>query len=130
VRNPVVHFKILGSDGAKLTDFSREVFDWPLEHTPLPGWPTYGMMEVDQGTGGAVRAADAAPDAGVLVYVEVDDLGAYLDRTLHSGATLAMPVTNVASTKLTAAWIRDPQGHLLGLVNRPEQMHAAPGGSR
>jgi hypothetical protein len=31
-----------------------------------------------------------------------------------------MPVTNVAGTKLTVAWIRDPQGNLLGLVNRRE----------
>jgi predicted enzyme related to lactoylglutathione lyase len=117
---PVVHFEILGSDGATLINFYREVFDWPLRDDPLPGWPTYGIMEADRGIGGAVGASDAAPDGGVLVYVEVGDLGAYLDRALNCGATIAMPVTNVAGTKLTVAWIRDPQGNLLGLVNRRE----------
>jgi uncharacterized protein len=118
--NPVVHFEILGSDGAKLIDFYRAVFGWPLEDTPLPGWPTYGIMEADQGIGGAVGTSDAAPEGGVLVYVEVDDIEAYVGRALNSGATIAMPVTNVASTKLAVAWIRDPQGNLLGLVNRRE----------
>jgi predicted enzyme related to lactoylglutathione lyase len=78
------------------------------------------MMEADQGIGGAVGASEAAPDGGVLVYVEVDDLDAYLVRALNQGATVAMPVTNVAGTKLNVAWIRDPQGNLLGLVNRRE----------
>jgi predicted enzyme related to lactoylglutathione lyase len=59
-------------------------------------------------------------DGGVLVYVEVDALGACLGRALDCGATIAMPFTHVASTKLTVAWIRDPQGELLGLVNRRE----------
>jgi predicted enzyme related to lactoylglutathione lyase len=116
--NQVVHFEILGSDGAKLIDFYREVFGWPLTDSPLPGWPKYGIMEADQGIGGAVGASDAAPDGGVLVYVEVDDLGSYLDRAVNGGATIAMPATSVAGTTLTVAWIRDPQGNLLGLVNR------------
>src|SRR5580700_7775777 len=64
------------------------------------------------------RVSDADPDGGVLVYVEVDDLGSYLDRAANGGATIAMPVTNVAGTTLTVAWIRDPQGNLLGLVNQ------------
>ena len=73
--NPVVHFEILGSDGPQLIDFYRGLFGWPLQNTPLPGWPSYAIMEPPaEGIGGAVGNADAAPNGGVVVYVEVDDI--------------------------------------------------------
>lgn len=50
--NPVVHFEILGSDGTKLIDFYRAVFGWPLQDNPLPGWPSYAIMEPARGIGG------------------------------------------------------------------------------
>jgi predicted enzyme related to lactoylglutathione lyase len=118
MNNPVVHFEILGSDGAALIEFYREVFGWPLRDTPLPGWPSYAIMEPEQGMGGAVGRADAAPDGAVIVYIEVDDVGGALDRAVERGATVALPVTSVAGTQLSVAWLRDPQGNLVGLVKR------------
>ncbi len=114
--NPVVHFEILGTDGAALIGFYRDVFGWPLRDNPLPGWPSYAIMEPAQGVGGAVGRADAAPGGAVIVYIEVDDLGESLDRAVERGATVALPVTPVAGTQLSVAWLRDPQGNLVGLV--------------
>lgn len=34
--NPVVHFEILGPDGAQLIDFYRDVFGWPLQDSHGP----------------------------------------------------------------------------------------------
>lgn len=119
--NPVIHFEILGRDGAKLIEFYRALFDWPLEQLQLPGWPTYGLMEEpESGIGGAVGSAGAAPDGGVLLYVQVDDLHDYIKRATDIGATVALPVTEVAGTKLAVAWLRDPQGNVVGLVKRHE----------
>jgi uncharacterized protein len=118
--NPVVHFEILGRDGIKLIDFYREVFGWPLQDNPLPGWPSYAIMEPGQGIGGAVGRADAAPNGGVVVYVEVDDLDQTLNLAVGRGASVALPVTSVTGTKLSVAWLRDPQGNLIGLVKRSE----------
>jgi uncharacterized protein len=119
--NPVVHFEILGSDGLKLIDFYRSVFGWPLQDHPLPGWPSYANMEPAQGIGGAVGSADAAPNGAVVVYVEVGDLDETLQRAVRLGASVALPVTPVAGTGLSVAWLRDPQGTLIGLVRRPER---------
>ncbi len=122
MKNPVVHFEILGSDGPGLIDFYRHAFGWPLQDNPLPGWPNYAIMEPpDQGIGGAVGRSDAAPNGAVLVYVEVDDLDETLNRAVRLGATVALPVTSVAGTKLSVAWLRDPQGNLIGLVRRAER---------
>jgi uncharacterized protein len=118
--NPVVHFEILGTDGAKLIDFYRGLFGWALQDNPLPGWPSYAIMEPDQGIGGAVGSADAAPNGGVVVYVEVEDPDETLNRAVELGASVALPVTSVAGTALMVAWLRDPHGNLIGLVRRSE----------
>lgn len=115
--NPVIHFEILGRDGASLIEFYRTLFGWSLDEMRLPGWPHYGLMEEpDAGIGGAVGSADAAPSGGVVLYVEVDDLHAYVERATAMGATVALPITEVAGTKLAVAWLQDPQGNVIGLV--------------
>jgi uncharacterized protein len=118
--NPVVHFEILGTDGSPLIEFYRDVFGWPLQNNPLPGWPSYAIMQPDEGIGGAVGSADAAPNGAVVVYVEVDDLDQTLHRAVERGASVALPVTSVGGTSLSVAWLRDPQGNLIGLVRRSE----------
>lgn len=120
MQNPVVHFEILGSDGAKLIDFYRELFGWPIEDNQLPGWPHYGFVNADRGIGGAVGSADAAPAGAVVVYVEVDDPQAYIERATQLGATVTLPVTEVPGAEVTVAWLRDPQGNILGLVKGDE----------
>ncbi len=121
MENPVVHFEILGSDGPQLIDFYRGLFGWSLQDTPLPGWPSYAIMEPPaEGIGGAVGTSDAAPNGAVVVYVDVDDIDRTLSRAVSMGASVALPVTSVVGTVLSVAWLRDPQGNLIGLVNRPQ----------
>ncbi len=119
--NPVVHFEILEADGAGLIDFYRGLFDWPIEDNDLPGWPHYGFLRAEQGIGGAIGTSDAVAGSPVVVYVEVDDPQNYLDRAATLGATVAMPVTTVPGAEVTVAWIRDPQGNLVGLVKADEK---------
>jgi uncharacterized protein len=120
--NPVVHFEILGSDGPQLIDFYRGLFGWPLQDTPLSGWPSYAIMEPPaEGIGGAVGTSDAAPNGAVVVYVDVDDIDETMSRAVSMGASVALPVTSVGGTGLSVAWLRDPQGNLIGLVKRPQQ---------
>jgi len=122
MENPVVHFEILGSDGPQLIDFYRGLFGWPLQDTPLPGWPSYAIMEPPaEGIGGAVGTSDAAPNGAVVVYADVDDIDQTLSRAVSMGATVALPVTSVGGTGLSVAWLRDPQGNLIGLVKRPQR---------
>jgi uncharacterized protein len=120
MKNPVVHFEILGQNGAELIDFYRELFEWPIEDRSLPGWPHYGVMEADNGIGGAVGTADGVDGSAVLVYVEVDDPDTYVQRATAMGATVVLPVTQVPGPEVTIAWLRDPQGNLVGLVKAEE----------
>lgn len=116
-----MHFEILGPDGPALIEFYRQLFGWQLQDGQLPGWPHYGLLR-SNGTGidGAVGTADATDRSAVVVYVEVDDPQGYLDRAQELGATVVMPTTHVAEAEITVAWLRDPQGNVVGVVKNHE----------
>lgn len=61
-------------------------------------------------------SASAAEKPTVVVYVEVDDPVAYLQRAEQLGASVVMPTTHVAAAEVTVAWLRDPQGNIVGVV--------------
>jgi uncharacterized protein len=125
--NPVVHFEILGPDGPALIEFYRSLFGWQLQDRPLPGWPHYALLRPDTGIGGAVGTADVSNgSAAVLVYVEVDDPSAYVRHAEQLGATVVVPVTHVAAAEVTVAWLRDPQGNLVGIVHNDEKDQSVP----
>jgi len=67
-----------------------------------------------------VGTADAAVQPAVVVYVEVDDPMAYLERAEQLGATVVLPATYVADAKVTVGWLRDPQGNIVGVVKNHE----------
>lgn len=116
--NRVVHFEILGPDGPALIDFYRGLFGWDAADRPMPGWPHYGLVQPDgAGIGGAVGTADAAGGPTIVLYVEVDDPQGYVDRAVALGATVVLPVTELPAARVTVAWLRDPQGNVVGIVN-------------
>ena len=79
-----------------------------------------GWLPPAEGIGGAVGTGDAAPNGAVVIYVDADNLEETLNRAGAMGASVALPVTAVAGTGLSVAWLRDPQGNLIGLVKRPQ----------
>ena len=116
----MVHFEILGPNGPTLIEFYQKLFGWQLQDHPLPGWPHYAQLRADTGIGGAVGTADAADGPAVVVYVEVDDPGEYVRKAEQLGATVAMAPTHVAAAQVTVAWLRDPAGNLVGVVQNHE----------
>jgi len=110
--DPVVHFEILGTDGAKLQDFYRRLFNWQIDVMPEFG---YGMTRAggDKGIGGGVGTAEKSL---VTVYIEVDDIQGKLDEVVKAGATIEMPVTEMPGV-VTFAQFVDPAGNVVGLVS-------------
>jgi predicted enzyme related to lactoylglutathione lyase len=110
--NPVVHFEIVGKDGAALQRFYGDLFGWTISPVPEMG---YGLVEKEEGgIGGGVGQTQ---DGGgyVTFYVQVDDPQAYLDRAESLGARTVMPVTEVPGV-VTFALFADPEGHVVGVV--------------
>ncbi|HEV3085354.1 MAG TPA: VOC family protein [Gemmataceae bacterium] len=108
---PVVHFEIGCRDGAKTPDFYAKLFDWKLE--------AYGpakMISTGSTTGiqGHINSLGHEPHNYVTVYVQVDDLKAYLDKAGKLGGKTLVPPTDVPGMG-KFAWLADPEGNIVGL---------------
>ncbi len=76
-----------------------------------------GRVRLQQAGLGVVAIAGGP---AVIVYVEVDDPQAYVKQATETGPTVVLPVTHLPGAQVTVAWLRDPQGNLLGLVKNRE----------
>jgi uncharacterized protein len=109
--NPVVHFEIVGKDGAKLQDFYRNLFDWEINtNNPMD----YGIVDTKSGgINGGVAASPESPR--VTVYVEVADLQASLDKAVELGGKILMPPTEIPGA-VTMAMFADVEDNVIGLI--------------
>jgi uncharacterized protein len=110
--NPVIHFEVLGKDGAALQKFYGDLFDWKIDASnPIK----YGMVEA--GEGGIAGGVASSPDGSTSVtfYVQVDDLQAALDKAEKLGGKTAMPPMDVPGGP-SIAQFDDPDGNRVGLV--------------
>ena len=108
----VLHFEILGPDGAALQKYYTDLFGWEIDdNNPAK----YGMVSgIDPGIGGGVGPN---PDgkAFLTVYVNTDDLQASLDKAVSLGGTKVMDPTDIPGGP-SIAMFADPQGNVVGLV--------------
>ena len=125
--SPIVHFEIMApksGDKKALQDFYAKTFGWKINaDNPF----SYGMAYPDgnetQGppASGINGAVDAAQDenAGVIIYLGVDDLDASLAQINAAGGSTVMPPTEVPGM-VWFALFKDPAGNTMGLVkNQP-----------
>lgn len=117
---PVVHFEVIGKDGATLQRYYAELFGWDVDADNPLG---YGYVARDGNTnadaaGIAGGIATGQPDyAGhVTFYVEVPDVEASLATAERLGGNRVFGPEKVPGTPLEIGQFTDPEGHLIGLV--------------
>ncbi len=109
--SPVVHFEIHGKDGAKLTGFYRDVFGWKVDSdNPM----AYGLVDTDSGDNG-IGGGISGEGTGIIVYAQVDDLQATLDKVERLGGQTVMAPA-VIPGMVTMALFSDPEGNTFGIV--------------
>ena len=112
---PVVHFEIMGADGEALERFYGGLFGWriePVEETQ----GGYRLVHTDAGRGidGGLGSFPGAP-AYTTVYVNTPDIDAAVAKAQTLGGTVLAPVREI-SPGVRAAILRDPEGHVIGLI--------------
>ena len=116
---PVVHFEIMGKDGAALASFYANLFDWKVDtNNPMQ----YGVVTREEnlsaegiGIGGGIGQAPQGYDGHLTFYVEVPDVEAALADAERLGGTRMMgPDTPMEGLEI--GLFLDPEGHLVGLV--------------
>ena len=113
--NPVVHWEITARDANKAQEFYASLFGWNIaSDNPV----SYGFVDTQTesvGINGGIPEAGEGEDTRVILYVEVDDLQAYLDRAESLGGRTIMPPTEIPGI-VTIALFADPEGNTTGLV--------------
>jgi uncharacterized protein len=109
--NPIAHFEIMGKDAIRLRAFYAAVFDWKLS-PPMPEMGNYSLFDNEgAGIGGGIGEGDPR----VTVYIQVDDLEAYLERVTQAGGQVLMSPMPATET-VTIALFADPAGNTTGLL--------------
>ncbi len=114
MKNPVVWFEVVGTDGGKLRKFYSDLFGWKIDSAA--GDMDYGLVTAEnKGIGGGVGQSQDGGDGHVTFFVEVEDPAAYLKKVEKLGGKTVVPPMEIPSYNLTFAYFTDPQGHLVGL---------------
>ena len=113
---PVAFFEGISPDHERAQKFYSELFGWQVAADPAMGG--YGLVDTGAGEdaiGGGIGPASEPGDAGVKIYVRVDDLDAYLDRAEKLGGTRLVPPTDLPGDFGRFAVFTDPDGNQVGL---------------
>jgi len=115
IRNPVVHFEVLGRDPSVLRKFYADAFGWQLG--PTGDGPLEYSMVHQKESGGIDGGIGKAPEGSghVTFYVGVDDPQAVLDDIVRLGGKTIQPPVQVPGGVSFALFV-DPEGHVVGLV--------------
>ena len=116
---PIVHFEVIGKDGAKLQRYYGELFGWEIDSSNPVGYGIVareGNVNSDGvGIGGGVGQGPERYEGHVTFYVEVPDAEASLAQAEALGGTRVMgPETITEMVEL--GLFTDPEGHLVGVV--------------
>lgn len=114
---PVVHFEVIGKDGAKLHDFYSKLFEWEVNADNPMNYGTVERYTRGDGTGigGGVGGGPEGYEGHVTFYVEVPDVEAALVQAESLGGKRMMGPDKVMEG-VTIGQFLDPEGHLIGLL--------------
>jgi predicted enzyme related to lactoylglutathione lyase len=116
---PVVHFEVVGRDGAKLQSYYAEMFDWKVDaNNPM----NYGLVDREDnvnsegvGVGGGIGQGPEGYEGHVTFYVEVPDVEAALQKAESLGGTRVMGPETIMDG-VTLGHFTDPEGNVVGLT--------------
>ena len=121
---PVVHFEVIGKDGAKLQRYYAELFGWEINDD---NEMKYGMVDGKKNPapngatiGGGIAGGPEGYEGHVTFYVAVPDIEEALQKAESLGGTRVMGPEKIMDM-IELGQFKDPEGHLIGLV-RPLQM--------
>jgi predicted enzyme related to lactoylglutathione lyase len=113
----VVHFEVVGKDGAKLQGYYAEMFGWKMNaDNPM----NYALVEPEDGSQGkgipgGIGQGPEGYEGHVTFYVEVPDVEAALAKAESLGGTRVMGPETIME-EITLGQFKDPEGNLIGLT--------------
>jgi uncharacterized protein len=116
---PVVHFEVIGKDGAALQGYYADLFGWSIDANNPMG---YGIVQREGNTnadgvgiGGGIGPGPEGYEGHVTFYVEVPDVEAALTKAESLGGTRVMGPEKIMD-QVELGMFTDPEGHVVGVV--------------
>jgi predicted enzyme related to lactoylglutathione lyase len=113
--NPVVQWQIVAREPEKVARFYAKTFDWQVRTDNALG---YRAIETgsDRGISGGVWPSPPEGHNLVQLFIEVDDVDAYVAKATANGATVIIPKSQLPDGD-TMAILLDPAGLSFGIYS-------------
>ncbi|GIF40265.1 VOC family protein [Actinoplanes xinjiangensis] len=111
---PVAFFEIISTDADRARGFYTGLFGW----TASDQEGGYALVDTGAGEGaigGGIGAAETPEEAGVKIYVQVDDLEKTLEQAVALGGTTLVEPAALPGDYGRFAVFADPDGNPVGL---------------
>ncbi len=93
----------------KAKAFYQKLFGWKMKDEPIPGYGTRTEISTDDGPGGSIMPGREGEPARWMVYIDVKDLGATLEKAEQLGGKVVQGATHIPHAG-TLAVVVDPTG--------------------
>ena len=120
---PVVHFEVIGKDGAKLQRYYADLFGWEID---ADNEMNYGMVDGKKnpapdgmGIGGGIAGGPEGYEGHVTFYVAVSDIEEALQKAESLGGTRVFGPDTIMG-RIELGQFKDPEGHVIGVVKALE----------
>jgi predicted enzyme related to lactoylglutathione lyase len=107
---PVVHFEIGCDDSSRSQRFFSQLFGWQIQ---MQGPAAVINTGTSDGIPGHISTLGHEPRHYVTIYVQVDDIDAYLAKAESLGGKKLVPPVKIPTG--TFAWFSDPDGNIIAL---------------
>ena len=120
---PVVHFEVIGKDGAKLQRYYADLFGWEID---ADNEMNYGMVDGKKnpapdgmGIGGGIAGGPEGYEGHLTFYVAVPDIEEALQKAESLGGTRVFGPDTIMG-RIELGQFKDPEGHVIGVVKALE----------
>jgi len=120
----VVHWEISAKNSKLLQDYYSNLFGWNIN---ADNPQQYGMVDtgLKMGIGGGIYQGTEQQPQGVVIYTQVEDIQAYLDKAVALGGKVVRPITEIPNM-VTIAMFSDVEGNVMGLIKGPQSVPEKP----
>ena len=120
----VVHWEISAKNSRLLQDFYSNLFGWNIN---ADNPQQYGLVDtgLKMGIGGGIYQGTEQQPHGVVIYTQVEDIQAYLDKAVGLGGKVMLPITEIPNM-VTYAMFTDVEGNVMGLIKGSQSVPEKP----
>ena len=117
--NTICHLEIPTEDVKKSGEFYKKLFGWKMDY----GWSKdYAMFSTEEGvlSGGGLDSSEEARSIGrIIIYIQVDDIKAMLEKAVKLGARRVKEKTEIPNVGWYGLFT-DLDGNTIGLFTPKE----------